>query len=319
MSKKQPNMYDSETYYRIRNQFENSFIGKISHRQRICLHPLLWKLLTFHNRIAGLQVNLLYDHRTKTNKPKIFAITHIGKYDIEACTSVLKDHYYLLSGDFEHIHGSADEFILGLNGIVYVKKDDREDRRLSKEKMIQVLKIGGNLMYFPEGAWNLSENLPLLQCPYGIIDVAMQGGADIIPIGIEQYGKRFIVAIGENFSVENYHKDNLLEAISDLRDTMAKLKWDIWEYASKDSSIITPDKEEFSCQIKNKLKEWTASADFFERAKFKPKTITNEREVYNFLPYMPIHMNNVFLAKIKCQYIDLYSADNHTSCSNHSI
>ena len=310
MGKEKPDMYDAETYYRIRNQFDNSLLGRMSHRQRLFIHPFLWHALKFHNRISGIKTSLLYDRSTGTDRPKIFAITHIGKYDIEACTSVLKDHYYLLSGDFEHIHGSSDEMILGVNGVVYVKKDDREDRRLSKEKMIGVLKMGGNLMYFPEGAWNLSENLPLLQCPYGIIDVAMRGGAEIIPVGIEQYGKQFFIAIGENFSAEHYAQDDLLPAISELRDVMAKLKWDIWAHASQNPAIMTPDKEEFSNQIRNKLKEWTASADFFERAKFKPKTVVNEREVYSFLPHMPIHLNNVFLAKTKRQYIDLYSTDN---------
>ena len=126
---------------------------------------------------------------------------------------------------------------------------------------------------------------------------------------IRQYGKRFFVAIGENFSVEHYAKDELLPAISDLRDVMAKLKWEIWEYASKDSSIITPDKAEFSHQISEKLKEWTASADFLERAKFKPKTVVNEREVYNFLPSLPLGEHNAFLAGMKKEYMDIYSKD----------
>ena len=62
--------------------------------------------------------------------------------------------------------------------------------------MISTLKAGDNLMYFPEGAWNMSPNLPMLPCFLGIIDVPKRGGADIIPVAIEQYGKHFKINIG---------------------------------------------------------------------------------------------------------------------------
>ena len=307
MGKEKPDMYDAETYYRIRNQFDNSLLGRMSHRQRLFIHPFLWHALKFHNRISGIKTSLLYDRSTGTDRPKIFAITHIGKYDIEACTPVLKDHYYLLSGDYEHIYGSVEEKLLGFNGVVFVKKDDQQDRRLSKEKMIGVLRQGGNLMYFPEGAWNLSENLPLLQCPYGIIDVAMRGGAEIIPVGIEQYDKKFIIAIGENFSVAPYAQTELLTAISDLRDTMATLKWDIWSYASEEKTIETPDREQFAQQVEKKLEEWTASAEFFERAIFKPRTITSERDAYSFFKKLPVNRRTAFLARWKKKYMERYA------------
>lgn len=51
--------------------------------------------------------------------------------------------------------------------------------------MIKILKNKGNIMYFPEGTWNLSPNLPVVKCSYGIIDVAMKAKAVIVPIAIQ--------------------------------------------------------------------------------------------------------------------------------------
>lgn len=94
--------------------------------------------------------------------------------------------------------------------------------------MIEHLQQGGNLMYFPEGTWNLSPNLPVLPCYWGIVGVAQKGNAVIVPIAAEQYRKHFIINIGENFDMSKYGIDKTL-AISELRDALATLKWEIWE------------------------------------------------------------------------------------------
>ena len=52
----------------------------------------------------------------------------------------------MLSGDFENIHSTIEEKFLGYNGVIYVREDDKEDRKLSKEKMVNILKNRGNIM-----------------------------------------------------------------------------------------------------------------------------------------------------------------------------
>lgn len=82
-------------------------------------------------------------------------------------------------------------------------------------------------MYFPEGTWNLSPNLPVLPFFRGIIDVALGSDALIIPVAIEQYENRFITKIGRNFDVFCYGEERKAEALSELRNQMAELKWEI--------------------------------------------------------------------------------------------
>lgn len=86
-------------------------------------------------------------------------------------------------------------------------------------------------MYFPEGTWNLTPNLPMLPCYWGIVDIAKQGGAVVIPVAAEQYGKHFKINIGENFDMNAYGEGiaEKARAIADLRDVLATLKYEIWE------------------------------------------------------------------------------------------
>ncbi len=115
----------------------------------------------------------------------IFALTHVGKFDIEVVSEAIRDHYTLLSGDYEHIQGIIDAPFIGLNGAIYFNEKVKEDRRRATERMVALLKKGGNLMYFPEGTWNLHPVKPVLPCYWGIVDVARWGEAAIIPVAAE--------------------------------------------------------------------------------------------------------------------------------------
>ncbi len=295
---KKVDLTNIDTYYFYRNKFDNSFMGRMSHKQRLFLHPLLFKLISSRNKKAGFTTHLIYDKRIKTNKPIIFAITHIGKFDIEVATETVKDHYYLLSGDYENMKGTVEEIFLGLNGVVYVREDDKVDRALSKEKMINVLRNGGNMMYFPEGTWNLTENLPVLPLPFGVIDVAMRAGATIIPIGIEQYGKEFYLAVGENFDIGNYDKESIeskITAINDLRNCLATLKWDIWSSISQEISDSI-NAETFSSHISERLQEWPGmTLEQFLESGYKPKNITPRKKAFVHIENLTPNYNNAFL------------------------
>jgi len=298
MSKKKIDLTDLETYYFYRNKFEKSIFGRMSHKWRLRLHPILFKIISSRNKSAGLISHVIYDKRQKTTKPIIFAITHIGKFDIEVATETVKDHYYLLSGDYENMKGTVEEIFLGLNGVVYIREDDKADRALSKEKMINVLRKGGNMMYFPEGTWNLTEHLPVLPLPFGVVDVAARAGATIIPIGIQQYGNQFYLAVGENFDVDNYETDSTegkIAAINALRDRLATLKWDIWASIPEEiTNSINADS--FSRHINERLQEWPGMTleQFFDSA-YKPKHITVPKDAFAHLNNISPTMQNAFL------------------------
>lgn len=290
-----------EDYIKRRNRYEESLLCGLNHRTRKFFHPILLFLIKAKNKLSGFKITRIHSYIDKSKRPKIFCITHIGKFDIEICSEVLKEHYYLLSGDFENLHGSLDGCLIELNGIVYLNRSDKEDKAKSKEKCIGILKQGGNVMWFPEGIWNLSPNLPVLSLPYGIIEVAVKAGAVIVPMAIEQYNKEFCINIGNHFLLDDYMErfENMTElqsaAISDLRDVMATLKWEIWESRPMLPRGQIPN-DYFDSFIDTRLREWHGFtyADVAAR-QFHPKEITSPDEAWAYLSDLQPNHNNAFL------------------------
>lgn len=283
-------------YKEMREKNDKRFYSKLSLEQRKKLHKLILLIYEIKNKLGGFSFELIKDERNSTDRPIIFAVTHVGKFDIEVISESIKDHYYLLSGDFEHIQGIIDAPFIALNGVIYFNEKDKEDRKSASNRMINHLKQHGNLMYFPEGTWNLSSNLPVLPCYWGIIDVARDSDAIIIPVAADQYDKHFKINIGKNFDVLKY--DNNLSgkanAIKDLRDEMATLKWEIWETERVSRSEIKSD--EWEKYIEDRLKEWPYfNENYIKDLIFKPKNVVESSEVYDFFEKMIPNEKNAFL------------------------
>ncbi len=117
-----------------------------------------------------------------SDKPLIFIPMHICKYDIEVVYETIRSHLLLLSGTEERMHGTINGFFLNLNGINYVDRSNIIDRKLSFQKMINDLNRGYNIMYFPEGTWNISPEKLMLPISYKIIQLAMKTDAFFVPI-----------------------------------------------------------------------------------------------------------------------------------------
>lgn len=295
-------MMEKSEYMRKRKEYEQSYLYKMGHRTRVIMHPILLCAITLKNIFNGFKTVTLYNKKVpKTERPIIFCITHIGKHNIEVCSQILKKHYYLLSGDFENLHGTSDGIFIELNGIIYLNKYDNGDKTKSKETSIAKLKDGGNVMWFPEGIWNLSPNQPVLPLPFGIIEVAQKANAAIVPVAIEQYGKEFYVNIGSIFDVTKYihqYSDEFAlktVAITDLRDEMATLKWEIWEYRQPCKRSDLPQ-DYFDSFVDERLKEWYGFTyeDVRER-EFHPKNITEPKYVFAHLRSIIPNKRNAFL------------------------
>lgn len=286
-----------ELYYKLRTDEEGKIWNKLSLEQRKKIHWIILSIYKIKNRLGGFSYKLIKDEREHTKRPIIFAVTHIGKFDIEVVSEAIGDHYYLLSGDYEHIQGIIDSPFLALNGVFYFNEKVKEDRKAVSEKMINHLSDGGNLMYFIEGTWNLTPNLPMLPCYWGIVDIAKKGNAIIVPVAVEQYGKNFKINIGKNFDMLNY--DDTLEAkscaISDLRDTLSTLKWEIWE---TEPTLIRKDLtgDEWSSYIAERFREWPYfNEEYIDDLIYKPKNVVTKKEVYAPVKKLVPNKNNAFL------------------------
>lgn len=271
-----------QMYFDLRHKEENSYLGRLSLKTRRRLHPLVLLVYIIQNHVGGLSYEIINDNREKTNRPIIFAITHVGKFDIQVISEAIKEHYYLLSGDYEHIQGIIDAFFLQLNGVIYFNEKIKEDRASVSQRMVQHLNSGGNLMYFPEGTWNISPNLPVLPCYWGIVQIAQLSNSIIVPIAAEQYGKHFKINIGKNFDMQSFglEVDEKTRAINTLRDILATLKWEIWETEPqlRRKEIIGNEWEIYKSE---RFKEWSYfNEEYIDGLIFKHKNIIESQKAF---------------------------------------
>lgn len=285
-------------YFKFRGKEEGRWYSRLTLRQRLKLHKLILFIYKVKNRMGGFTHEVIGDKRSWTDKPVIFAVTHVGKFDIEVVSEAIQSHYYLLSGDYEHLQGIVDAPFLALNGVIYFNETVKEDRRSATERMIRLLQEGGNLMYFPEGTWNLTPNLPMLPCYWGIVDIARQGGAVIVPVAAEQYGKHFKINIGENFDM-NVYGDGAAEksrAIGDLRDVLASLKYEIWETVPAKRAQLAVD--EWEQYIKARFSEWPYfNLDYIAGLIYRPKGVTSPEDAFAHLDMLIPCKENAFLLR----------------------
>lgn len=219
-----------EIYYRERRKehFENNEpFGGVKLRK--VLHPVLVAGMKLLHLMGRQKLTILGDRRVKSNRPIIYAATHIGWDDIEMVLSTIGDHAYLFWADPRESYRTMDGFLLDLNGVIICDTDNKTDRFIGKETCVKWLSRGGNLLIFPEGAWNVTESLPVMPLYTGTAEIAIRSGADIVPLAIERYGDNYTINIGQNIltsGLELTQKQQLTDA---LRDAIATLEWEIWE------------------------------------------------------------------------------------------
>ena len=156
-------------------------------------------------------------------------MTHIGGEDFINCYLGFKDQSYILWGDYGEYYKNFDGLMFWLNGVVLVDTHDRNDKRIALSTAIKILKKNGNILMAPEGTWNITQDKPVMYLYNGAAEIAIESGADIIPIAVEQYGNTYYVNIGRNISGEGYTLENKKELTAVLRDALATLKWEIIE------------------------------------------------------------------------------------------
>lgn len=196
---------------------------------RAPVHYVLVGVLILIRLFTKRKVIVLSDKRKKTKKPVIYACTHIGAHDVESTFEAIKSPCYLFMGDAREIYRTADGIMLSLNGVIFFDTEDKADRAVAKKRAISLLKSGGSLLIYPEGAWNITENEIVMPLYAGTAEMAIKSGAEIVPMAIERYGERYMVAIGENISTENLNVSDKYELTNRLRDEQVDLKWQIWE------------------------------------------------------------------------------------------
>lgn len=185
------------------------------------LHPLLLKGVEGRIDIPIKVLNSM----PEVQGNKLFAINHSCVLDGPVSSKVIDEHFYFLVG--KQSLDLIDRIFFLLNGVVYVDRKSKKNKKKSLQKMIKLLRKGKSLLICPEGTWNLTPSKPMIPMNWGIIELAKQTGVPIVPLVMEYHSDCCYAKFGEPIYIDV--KMDKRKGIGLLEEEMATLKWDIWE------------------------------------------------------------------------------------------
>lgn len=224
----------------------------------------------------------------------ILACTHIGQNDLENIYETIGRSCWWFVGDPCLMYQNIAGLFAYLNGVIFLDTGDKTDRNISYMRAVDLLKRGGSLMIYPEGARNGSENLPVMPLFPGTARMAIETDTSIIPVAIEQYEKRFVINFGKKLPPENYQSERVLTQA--LRNTLATLKWEIWEQEGIQSRAEIPENysKQFVQQFAQQLYPYD-TLESVERTRFHTSVEIAQKEVVSHLGKLILCKENAFL------------------------
>lgn len=285
---------DLEVYCRAqrKKQFEQGKKPKRIRFREVC-YPVFRLLLTV-DRLFRKQTVTLLSPLPKYKDRVIFACTHIFENDVENIYEKLGRGCWWFIGDPRFMYRDISGLFAYLNGVIFLDTDDKEDRRIAYLRSMELLKAGGSLMIFPEGARNGTENLPVMPLFPGTAKMALETGTPIIPVAIEQFGKRFIINFGNQLRPRDF--SNTAELTQTLRDTMATLKWSIWEMEGIQDRLSLPDDyaKQFRALFEQKIHPYD-TPETIEKTRFHTEAEIEQRDAFSHLERLIPRRENAFL------------------------
>ena len=287
--------------YRIYCYNNNEKLKGIELRKKI--HFLIDLILQI-DKLVSKENNIIIGNENKAIKdePKIFACTHIGGNDIQRTLQIIKEPAYLMLGDPGILYRKLIYQGLKLNGVIPLETKNKVDRKVAYNRSIELLNNGGNLLIYPEGAWNVSPNELVMKTFVGTARMARETGVQIVPIAVEQYGKNFYFNIGKNYGIAKNSNKTEKELNNELRDKLVTLKWHILETQEtlKRKDLPSDYIHKFQSEIVDKCNYgYGFSLEDALSERFHDKSIISEAEVFSFLDNLKINKNNAFLLRYK--------------------
>ena len=260
-------------------------------------HRILIPILTISTKSAGQRLVILRDGRKQTDRPTIFCPTHIGGADIEMALEAVHVPCWLALGDPRELYKSASGMMLQMNGLICLDVLEKRDRLCARAKMEALLKKGGNLLIFPEGAQNVSRNALLSPLYAGSVELAITCGAEIVPMGIERMGDTYFCVLGEPISYEGRSLAERYALTAELRDAMATLKWEIAEALPplRREELSEKTYEDFINGILSMNTAYSLTVDYIVQTQFHPKNITEPAQAFAHLDNLIPRRENAFL------------------------
>lgn len=306
---KRATLEEIKKYYRELRKYEcenNIPVKGIKIRQK--LYFLIKFFLKLDRLISLRPLTIVGDKRTKTDKSKIYASTHVGRFDIESGLEAINEQAFLLMGDPGETYQNFEGIALRAAGVTWFDMDDKYDAHTAGVRQKKILRAGGNEFCFPEAAWNLDPLKPVNDVHPGFVRRAIETKSVVIPLAIENYRRNklnpYYVNIGKVYDLSNAELSDTQDIVHVISEEMATLRWEIWEKYGKNSRESLPKDwhegyEQFidsiMCDTENGY-----TVEEIEKTRYKDplsKKEPSEEEVFSYLKNLPIKKETAFIAK----------------------
>lgn len=262
--------------------------------RKIINKPLRIILKTFDGK------KVLIEGREKLRKDEqyIFSSSHYFTEDIQIAIGSLDRNAWALIGTTNQLEHNPKIYAAWLNGMIYVNRLDDKSRKESVLKMEYILKHGGNVLIFPEGGWNNTENLlinPLFAGPYKVSVTTMKKVVPLVVYNGED--NRVYVKFGEPLALYKYEKK---DALLLLRNSMSTLMYELMEKYSKPLARGTIEGDfhlQFMEDRKNEYlkNKWTEDVWNEELTVYKSKEVVTPQEVRASFDKVEITKDNAYI------------------------
>ena len=210
----------------------------------------------------------------------------------------IKTPCWLVLGDPREFYRNFDGFLLQLNGVICMDVSVKEDRKAAKAQMVELLRKGGNLLLFPEGVQNISPNALVNPLFPGAVDLAIECGADIVPIALCRRDGHYYANVGRNISYRGHEADERCVLTDELRNTMATLKWEIIEQLPmiERAKVQCNDYETFvNSVLALDASDYTWSVEDIITGMYRPKDRVEYEDAFRFTNILEPRAENAFL------------------------
>lgn len=211
-------------------------------------------LLKIDRLLTGRKLVIFDDKRTNQySKGKVYASSHVGRYDIESSMEAINEQVYFVMGDPEETYRNFEGFFLDkIQGricmdtgyeIYDIFKKHKEKIELTKEEqalydeykkdrhiceMVCTKRVANkdSILIYPEGAWNITPRLTQTLFP-GAARIAINGNGVIIPMGILRNKKTYTINIGKEIDTSGACESDVKNITEELKENINSLVGEI--------------------------------------------------------------------------------------------
>ena len=115
------------TYYRkLRKEaYENNEpIKGVEIRKK--LHGLVKTIIDIEKKLEEFSTEILSDESIKGERPRIYAVTHVARFDIESAVEAAKEGAYIVWGDPGELYRNPERLFLEMIGMLFVDTDNKD-------------------------------------------------------------------------------------------------------------------------------------------------------------------------------------------------